>query len=253
MTPSPWLTGIPTADPALRLFLFPHAGGAASAYAHWLDRGGDALEIRSVQYPGREARLRERPLHSIGELADGLARAIAAERPGPPCVFFGHSMGALVAFEVAKRLRDLGLSGPERLFAAACAAPQTPRRTTLGTLTDDLLAAWLIREDPSCAEALAHPELAALVLPALRADLTAVETYRPTPGPPLDCPVTVLTGSDDTLHGVAVTGWRDHTTDEFRHHEFPGGHFFVRTSEREVMNLMEDLMEDLMKGLTRDL
>lgn len=239
---SPWLHGMPSADPEVRLFLFPHAGGAASAYAHWLDMGGEGLELRSVQYPGRETRLRERPVSGIGELADQLARAVAADTPGARFAFFGHSMGALLAFEVARRLRDLGEGGPVHLFAAACAAPQVPRGIEVSTASDERLSAWLVRQDASAAEVVAHPELAALVLPSVRADLTAVENYRLVPGRPLDCPITVLTGVEDSLDGTAVTGWADHTTAGFGHHAFPGGHFFVRPSAAAVQALVRELL-----------
>lgn len=235
MNTAPWLTGTPARNPAVRLFLFPHAGGAASAYAHWLGLGGDDLEIRSVQYPGRETRLRERPPHSIDRLAGPLAEAVAAEPPGPASVFFGHSMGALVAYEVARLLRDQGESGPQQLFAAACAAPGTPRTRSASLLPDERLLDWLRSSDEASAAALEHPELAALVLPALRADLTAVETYRAAPARPLDCPLTVLTGADDTLRAAQTAAWRKCTTGEFRQHEFPGGHFFVRSSASELL------------------
>jgi surfactin synthase thioesterase subunit len=239
----PWLTTKPRTPSGVRLFLFPHAGGAASAYTRWLGLGGAALDVRSVQYPGRETRSRERPLSDLMELADGLARAVAADgADGSPYAFFGHSMGALVAFETARRLRELGERGPEHLFVAACAAPQSPREPALSTLPDERLSAWLVRQNPAVAEVLAHPELAALVLPSVRADLTAVEHYRLVPGPALDCPVTVLTGAQDTVHGTDVTGWKDHTTGDFRHHEFPGGHFFVQPSASALIALVRDLL-----------
>ncbi len=220
--------------------MFPHAGGAASTYSHWFDLANGDVEIRSVQYPGRETRLRELPPHSVGELADGLARAIAADEPGPDVVFFGHSMGGLVAFEVARRLRDLGQPSPRQLFVAACAAPGIRRIEGVSKLSDEELIDWLIHEDEAAAEALAHPELAALVLPPVRADLAAVETYEVVPGRPLDCPITVLTGADDTVQGPGISGWREHTTGEFGHHEFPGGHFFVRPAAGEIFTFMWD-------------
>ncbi|MEU3838645.1 alpha/beta fold hydrolase [Streptomyces sp. NPDC028635] len=239
----PWLTAIPRTRSGVRLFLFPHAGGAASAYARWLDLGGGALDVRAVQYPGRESRLRERPPSGLVQLAEQLAHAVAADGgAGAPCAFFGHSMGALVAFETARHLRELGERGPDHLFVAACAAPQLPREPHLSTLPDERLRAWLEHQNPAVAEVLAHPELAALVLPAVRADLTAVEHYRMRPGPVLGCPVTVLTGDQDTVRGTDVTGWKEHTTGEFRHHEFPGGHFFVQPSASTLITLIRDLV-----------
>ncbi len=240
MNPRPWLTGIPLENPAIRLFLFPHAGGSASAYGSWLDAGPRDIEIRAVQYPGRESRLREEPPRSITGLAGPLAAAVAAEPAGPPCVFFGHSMGSLVAFEVARTLREQGFPGPRQMFAAACAAPGGSRRQDVSLLPDEGLLDWARSHDEASAQALAHPELAALSLPALRADLTAVETYRAAPGPLLDCPITVLTGKEDSLHGTDITGWRDCTSSVFEHHEFSGGHFFVRSPENNVLAFLTD-------------
>jgi medium-chain acyl-[acyl-carrier-protein] hydrolase len=201
-----------------RVFLFHHAGGSASSYRLGKHLPPD-VEVCPVQLPGRENRFAEPLLTDVGTVVSELADAIPADLP---FVFFGHSMGALLAYEVARRLP------PEHLVVSAHRAPHLPDTTPLRGLDDDALVARLVETIP----VLADPDLREIFLPILRADLTLCETYRFTPGAPLPCPVTVLGGTEDDLVGEAeLAAWRTHTSAAFAVRMVPGGHFYLRGAE----------------------
>ncbi|PRY39664.1 thioesterase II family protein [Umezawaea tangerina] len=208
-----------------RLFLLPHAGGSAAVFRDWLDAGA-GLEVRAVRYPGRAERLADPPPESVQELADDVAVAITS-LPRLPYVLLGHSMGALVAFETARALVRRGHPGPESLVVAGCAAPRSPRPPFPDHLPDDDLVS-LLRKEGADVRALADPEMRELVLPAVRADLAATARYRMAPGPPLDCPITVLSGVDDRgLDPARLRDWRAHTTARCDLRQLAGGHHFL--------------------------
>lgn len=204
-----------------RVFLFHHAGGSASSYRLGKHFPAD-VEVCPVQLPGRENRFAESLLTSLGPVVDELVAAIPTDLP---FVFFGHSMGALVAYEVARRLP------PAHLYVSAHRAPHLPDTTPLRQLDDDALVARLVETVP----VLADPDLREIFLPILRADLTLCETYRFTPGDPLPCPVTAFGGvEDDLVTEAELAAWRSHTSAAFAVRLFPGGHFYLRGAESVV-------------------
>ncbi|WP_067968112.1 thioesterase II family protein [Nocardiopsis trehalosi] len=216
----------PAPDAAVRLVCLPHAGGSASWFFPLSRALGGAADVLAVQYPGRQDRQAEPGITDLGELADGVHAALApwADRP---LVLFGHSMGALVAFEVARRLRRSG-GGAAGLVVSGRRAPSLPRAGEDVHLRGDAgIIAELRRLGGTDGQVLDDPELRPLVLPALRSDYTAVETYAYRPEEPLPCPLTALTGDADPRVTVAeAEAWRDHTTGAFRLVVLEGGHFF---------------------------
>lgn len=226
---SSWFTRVrPRPDAAIRLFCFPHAGGAASSYFHW-PAALDGIDVLAVQPPGREGRLPEPPIADMPTL---LERLVAAIEPhlDRPCMFFGHSMGSLVAFELARELRSRGLRTPERLYVSGRRSPTLPsREPPLHVLPDGELAAELNRRFGGLPAAiLAEPELMALFLPVIRADLTVLERHEFRPDPVLDLPVTALGGEDDARAAEAdLAAWRALTSSGFALRRFPGGHFYL--------------------------
>jgi surfactin synthase thioesterase subunit len=224
-----WLRGL--ASRALtarrRLFVFPHAGAGASAYrlAAYLP---DTVEVCTVQLPGREGRFAEAPLTSLDDAVAALAPLIA-DHTDLPYAFFGHSMGALIAFETARRLRAHGTRLPERLFLSGMRAPGRPDRDPRHTLPDDELLATAEFDGVDA-------ELRELLLPLLRADLTLCETYTYRAEAPLPCPVTALAGSDDdSVDERELAEWRQHTCAEFELHLFAGApHLYVRGAEEQL-------------------
>lgn len=222
-----WLRGLGSRELTARwrLFVFPHAGAGASAYrlGAYLP---DTVEVATVQLPGRENRFVEPALTSLDEAVAALA-PLVADHTELPYAFFGHSMGALIAFETARRLRALGTRLPQRLFLSGMRAPGLPDRDPRHTLPDDEL---LVTAEFDGVDA----ELRELLLPLLRADLTLCETYTHRAEAPLPCPITVLAGSaDDSVEETELAEWRAHTCADFELHLFPDApHLYVRGAEQ---------------------
>lgn len=215
------------------LVCFPHAGGSA-AYFHGLSRLlSPAVEVLAVQYPGRQDRRGEAPMEDVREIAAAVVAALAPWAGRRPA-YFGHSMGAVVAFEAAR------LSEPSVLFASGRRAPSTHRAEAFHLLDDDALIAETERLSGVSSELLADPELRELVLPPLRADYRAIETYRPEPGAVVRAPVEVLVGDrDPRVDETEARAWAAHTTGEFGCTVIPGGgHFYLADRTTELAALI---------------
>ncbi|WP_309110859.1 alpha/beta fold hydrolase [Saccharothrix sp.] len=220
-------------DARLRLYCFPHSGGSAGEFLRWADDLPD-VEVWGVQTPGRGTRLDE-PSHTR---MDDLVRAIVTEVDfAGPCAFFGHSLGALVAYEVAVALRDLGRPGPERLLVSAHEAPHRHVRDDTAHRLDQagLIAAVEEQFGPLPAEVRDDPEWQDMVLGPLRADLSIVAGYQYRPATPLDCAITALGGTADTVGEADLACWDRHTTGAFALHLFAGGHFYFREHHDDVL------------------
>lgn len=215
----------PAARARVRLACLPHAGGAASFYLPLARALAPAVDVLAVQYPGRQDRLYEPCLPSIMQLAAGVVRALSG---GPaPLALFGHSMGATLAYEVALRLEDSGIP-VACLFASARPAPSLQRPGTLHLSDDAVFLAELLSlsgTDPQVAE---DRELLDLLMPALRADYRAIETYPPQHGM-LRCPIVALVGDrDPRASATEAQAWARHTTGPFTLHTFSGAHFYLK-------------------------
>ena len=239
MPSSPWLLR-PVADrqDRLRLFCFPHAGGGGSLFMPFARELAPTLDVRAVQLPGRENRLRE-PAHTrLPDLIHELVRALR-EYLDVPFALVGHSMGALVAFELTRRLRADGMPAPVRLFVAGHRAPQLPNRhPRLAHLTDaEFIDAVGTRYGGVPDEVLRHADLMALLLPCLRADMALIEGYAYEADDPLTCPISVYGGVDDAVTTqTELEGWRAQTRADCTLTRFPGGHFFVRSARPALVS-----------------
>lgn len=213
-----------------RLVCFPHAGGSATAFRDLSRAMPSGFDVMSVQYPGRQDRYREPPFTSLSRLIEAVAEELALELAkdgGRPYALFGHSMGALVAFETARLLARGGLPGPQRLFLSGRSAPDT--ESLPYHLFDDADVLADVRRLGGTAQAmLDDPDILELVMPALRADYWAIGSYDWLGGEPLEVAVTVLTGDADPMMTVQdARTWRAHTTGDFDVKVFPGGHFYL--------------------------
>ncbi|MEV7600701.1 alpha/beta fold hydrolase [Kitasatospora sp. NPDC089797] len=236
---NPWFRRFNPSDFApARIVIFPHAGGSASYYMDYANALAPYADVLAVQYPGRQNRFAEPTIDSVPELAERAYRELR-EWMDRPVLFFGHSMGAAVAFEVARCFARDGLAGPERLFVSAGRAPSLPRDTSVHTLSDDGMLAEIIRLGGTDERILDVPALRELIIPALRADYTAIETYRAAPDAVIPQPITGLVGESDRNATVEqVSQWERHTSGGFSLRVFPGGHFYVAEQLDAVVRLL---------------
>lgn len=237
---NPWLLHSQGAEPpACRIFCFPYAGGAASVFKAWPLHLPASWEVCAIQLPGRGFRLRERPQERLIPLARDVAAAIG-DKLDLPFVFFGHSMGALLAFEVARQLRSLGATRPLHVVVSAHRPPDTPQgRRPIHDLPDADFLDELRRLDGFQDEILENFQVLELILPILRADVAACETYVFSPGESLDCPIFALAGSNDAEAPAGLApGWARHTTGGFGMAVLPGGHFFLHSCLSQLTRLL---------------
>lgn len=196
------------------------------------------VELCSVQLPGRETRLREPAFRDLAELVSELSEQILPFLDRP-FAFFGHSMGALVAFELARALAAAGSASPVCLFASGRRAPRlADAEPPLTALSDEEFLAEIQRRYGGIpAEVLEHRELVELLLPGLRADIEALERYSYTPGEPLDCPIFAFGGTHDgRVTAEQLQAWREETRARFGMRIFPGGHFFTQSARAQVLD-----------------
>lgn len=229
-------------DPGVRLYEFPtggaaetvlycftHAGGAAPFYRPWAAHLPPGVALCAIQQPGRHDMLRFPPFSDMNALADATARAVAEHLRGRRSVFFGHSMGAVTAFETARRLRRAGLPGPAVLGVSACPAPHLRRPgPRIHGLSDEQLLAHVVGLGGLDPELLACQELVELMLPAIRADFEVLDGYAHVAEPPLDCPFAVFGGlADDSVPRESLRAWEAHTSGRTDVALHPGGHFYL--------------------------
>jgi medium-chain acyl-[acyl-carrier-protein] hydrolase len=227
-----WLSGRELKSSArYRLFCFPYAGGSAAVYWSWQRAMPDHIEVCAVELPGRGCRSREAPLASLPLLVKELAASLADDMDRP-FALFGHSMGGLVAFELARTLHELGAPRPIHVFISAMAAPGIARRgPTLHDATESDIRHRLREVNGMPKELLADEELMALMMPELRADFAVLETYEYQPGPPLDMPISVFGGLSDLLVSPeALARWGGHCAAGATFRLFPGDHFYLHSA-----------------------
>ncbi|MDQ2695195.1 MAG: alpha/beta fold hydrolase [Pseudomonadota bacterium] len=229
-TPDPW---IPFRQPRprarLRLFCLPYAGGGAYAYRTWAGGLAEHIEVCPVQLPGRENRLGEPAYARLDPLAAALSQALLPYLDRP-FALFGHSMGSIIAYELAQRLRAGHGLQPVHLLVSARRAPQLPYLDPpCHPLPDPEFKARLREYNGTPAAVLDHPELMGLLLPLLRRDFELNETYVPSTLAPLDCPVTAFGGEADATVSLAhLDAWRQITRGPFRRRLLPGDHFYLQ-------------------------
>jgi surfactin synthase thioesterase subunit len=239
MKTTPWIVGDRTSSSALcRLFCLPHSGSGAFQFASWKNFLPEAIDICPIQLPGRENRLREPPFARIQTIIENLASELNPYLDRP-YILYGYSLGALIAFELARELRRRKIRPPLSLYALARRAPHLPQHDPpVHHLPDELFLAEMARRYGGMPAIIRQDvELMKILIPALRADITALENYVDEKEDPLDCPIYAFGGSfDPTAKEQDLAGWRLHTTRAFELKIFDGNHFFIRNNQRSVFS-----------------
>jgi len=242
----------PSSRALLRIICFPYAGGSASIFRKWLGFFPESVEVCALQLPGRGTRLGEPCFSEITLMAaaalDGLLPLIDR-----PFVFFGHSMGALLAFECGRLLAQHNGVKPEHLFVSGSSAPQlkNQKRETHSSLPEQEFIEYLKTLNGTPPQVLQNPELLRLLLPVLRADFAACETYRYVPGPAIGCPIAAFGGIRDVdVPRDLLEGWREHAPEgAFSLSLLPGDHFFIHQSETILINRLLHVLAPLLQRL----
>lgn len=230
----------------IRLYCFPYSGGNAAAFVPWQREIDPAIELCAIQLPGRGSRFRELPCTSFKTLIHTLGDVLRERQHQHPLpfAFFGHSLGALVAFELARYGRDRGWPMPEHLIVSGCSAPPLrEKRRNLHELPDAQLIEKLRDYNGTPREILDNPEFAKLFLPVVRADFALGADYQYEAAAPLEIPVTTFAGQQD-IHATPheMQEWQQHGSAAYQSHVFRGGHFFINEEKRLILDRLSDIL-----------
>jgi surfactin synthase thioesterase subunit len=246
------------ASTAPRLFCFHHAGGAASTFGEWQRELGQDFRVLPVQLPGRERRAAEPRFTEMDGLVADLDRELdpLLADARAPYAFYGHSMGALVAYNLARRRAERGMSLPTRLMVGAHVPPHvTPPVGDMLALTDEQLAQWLVDIGGMSEVVRQYPAWVRAAVSLTRDDLRVCHSHRPAEGPPLPCAIEVFAGRDDPLLSLdAMAGWERHSGVGCQTHVIPGGHLFIHDSQAVFLKTVAALLSrgDDERGDRRD-
>jgi len=236
----------PNPSAQVRLVCLPYAGGGAAAYREWPEFLGDQIEVCALQLPGREGRLREPAFRRMRQAVEATA-AVLDLYQDLPVALFGHSMGAVICFELARLWRSQQ-QAPVHLFVSGRRAPQFPdRRPQLTPLSDERFVEEIRRRYNGIPrEVLQEPELLQMLLPTLRADVEMLETYDYQPAAPFQFPITAFGGEDDHETSIdQLNGWREQTSARFEMNVVSGDHFFLRCNARQVLTTIRRQLDSV--------
>jgi medium-chain acyl-[acyl-carrier-protein] hydrolase len=246
-----WLL-VPKPNPKarLRLFCFPFAGGNAQIYRSFGTRLASDIEVCAVEIPGRGRRMCEEAYVQLSPLVADTSAALLPYMD-KPFAFFGHSMGALISFELARLLRNEARQRPVHLFVSARRAPHIPDLDPpTYNLPDEEFITEIRRLNGTPKEVLENDELSRLLLPILRADFSVCQTYDYQIQPPLECGITAYGGTEDVdVTKEHIDAWREHTKGSFAAHMLQGNHFFLQSSQEVLLELLGKDLDRLLSSI----
>lgn len=222
----------------VNVFCLPFAGGSKTSYYRYVDAAPESLTLIPVELPGRGGRFGE-PLPGDTDAAVADILRQIRHLLDDPYAFYGHSMGALLSYLLAKRIAEEGLNQPLHLFLTGKGAPSVPGRNSPLYLLPDRELVQALRKMGGMPELILNDhKLLDLFLPVIRNDLMVTETYRYEGPAGLSMPITVVTGSEENLHPERTAAWRDESSGEVDIKVLPGGHFFIFDYAREIVDLI---------------
>ncbi|MFA1820382.1 thioesterase II family protein [Virgibacillus oceani] len=236
----------PNSEASFRLFCFSFAGGSASFFGDWqpiLSQSG--IETCAIQMPGREDRLSEKLLTNVDEIVSEVIEALE-DFQDKPFAFFGHSMGTLISFEVARKLRLLKMRQPNILFMSSGKAPQIQPRRILHTLPNDSFLLKIKELGGTPDVIMENEDLSNIYLPILRADFKMIETYKYIDSNPLDTKIVAYGGRiDEEVKYEDIVAWEDHSLKPLKINMYEGSHFYLRDyKEKVIKNIIAHIRSD---------
>lgn len=235
-------------SPILRLFCFHYAGGSASIFRQWSKDIIKEVEVVAIQLPGREERFDEPQLSNICEVIDNLCLNFA-DYTNKPFIFFGHSIGAMIAFEFTRALRKHSMLQPKHLIISGAKAPQVPiTKSPIHSLPTVKFIEELKKYNGTPDHIINDEEMMSIFIPTLRADFCVAETYKYIGEEPFNHPITAFGGlNDDTFDSQNLQKWQTQTTSSFESYFFPGDHFFINSSYDKVIKIVNFILQNYLK------
>jgi surfactin synthase thioesterase subunit len=241
----------------IRLFCFPYAGGSAMVYNPWQNSLDKSIRLHPVELAGRGRRITDPLYNTIEEAADDVFQIIKYQLGDLPYAFFGHSMGALIAYNVAQKIREKKYPGPSHIFFSGRGAPHIRRddKEPYHTMPHDEFKEKVLNLGGTPKELFEHPELMEILLPLLRSDFRLAWCYKhKDSNNPLDCDITVFTGKEEDLKNEQIQEWDRHTNYQCTLYSFEGGHFFINdpTEREKMLTIVSNTLVELAAGKLRN-
>jgi medium-chain acyl-[acyl-carrier-protein] hydrolase len=234
----------PNPQASVRLFCFPYAGGSSLIFRTWSNSLPNTVEVCAIELPGRGMQIRSAPFTNLENLVSAIAPVLLPYLD-KPFAFFGHSMGGLISFEITRLLLRKHSIIPIHLFVSARRAPQIASSSPpIHTLSEPEFILELRRLNGTPQAVLENTELMQLLIPTLRADFAVLETYTYSPLSPLDCPITVFGGLQDSeVSYNELQAWKEQTNAKFSLHMFEGDHFFVHSAQSLLLQFLSQKLD----------
>ncbi|MCE7996914.1 MAG: thioesterase [Roseivirga sp.] len=229
----------------IKLFCFPYAGGSAMVYHSWKMGLGTEIELRPIELAGRGRRINEAPYKDLREAVEDVFAMIQKETQQSPYILFGHSMGAMIAYELAQKIRKEKMPGPLHLFFSGKGALHInrPDEKIYHKFNDAKFKEEVLELGGTPPQFFEHPELMDLFLPLLKNDFRIAETHRLKTIEAFDQDITVLLGREDDLNKAECEEWVKHTSQSCHFHYFPGGHFFINDEQENIFKIIRDRVQ----------